>query len=158
MGQMSIHVSPELRKDLQRFGNQVAKNIATKSRDELTKEFAWTITNFYTSYAPTQYERNWQLYKAYEKYYQNAHGNIYYGGVRILSDKMQDLYHDSPDEVLSTVLEGFHGRSNRWIQTEPAPLEHIIKFRDSLIAGIGVWGPSAIHSARQVGGYSILYR
>lgn len=144
-----IDIPQELKSDIQKFGNNVAKNIAIQAREEITKEYAFSVEAFYDSYDPQQYERTWQLRKSYRPYYRNPHGTRYHGGVEICTDKMKDTHADSNEEVLSYALSGWHGHPNRRIYTPPYIYEHVERFRDTLFGYIDIIAGNAIEEAKK---------
>lgn len=125
---VNITISDQLINDFKKFSSIVAKNAAIQTRDILTREYRLSIENFYNAYEPQQYNRGYGLYDSFSPYYKNSHGNIFYGGVYISAEKMNDDYHDPKEYVLDVALQGYHGTSA--IVTYPAPLEHILKYRD----------------------------
>ena len=60
---IKIEIPKDLKSDIQKFGNNIAKNIALAARDAITTEYAIAIEEFYNAYTPLQYERKWQLRK-----------------------------------------------------------------------------------------------
>lgn len=143
-----IEIPEDLKKDIQNFGNNVAKNIAIAAREELTREYALAVEEFYTAYTPIQYERKWQLRKSYKPYYRNPHGTRYHGGVEICTDKMKDVHSDPNEVVLSYVLGGWHGNPNKGIYTHPPIYEHIENYRDLFFSYIDLVANDAISKAK----------
>ena len=135
--EISIVVPKDYRNQLQKMGNTIAKNIAVMARDAITTEAAYAVDMFYAAYTPRYYKRKNTLYQSFRKYYKNPHGSRFHGGVEFSASGMADVHHDSPSQVLSTSLSGYHGRTSRGIYTEPTIYEHVVRFRDSLFANIG---------------------
>ena len=133
---MGIHIEiPDgIISELQNYGKQIAKNLACTFRDELCREYQSTIAQFYGAYTPRQYQRKGQLHQSFRPYYTFAHGTRYHGGVEITAGNMGAVYHDSPAEVLSTAISGFHGRPSLGIFTAPAPYDHMIQYQELLWA------------------------
>ena len=77
------------------------------------------------------------LEKTFKKYYKNPHNTIYYGGIEITSDNMYDDYRDSKEKVLSSFLNGYHGRPSAGIESSILPYKHMLKFREQLINDLG---------------------
>ena len=154
---ITVNYSKELLNDIQNYGNNIAKNIATQVRDALTEEYNYSVQKFYASYDPKQYKRQESLYKTGKKYYKNPHGTRFYGGVEIFSDKMGE-HHQSNDYVLDISLLGIHGEPQIAI-TPPWILEHMLNSQKLLFNSIdtndGGIGSSAIAKAKS-GSYSIL--
>lgn len=144
-----IEIPKELKNDIQKFGNNIAKNIAIEVREEITKEYAFAVEQFYNSYSPLQYDRTWQLYKSYRPYYRNPHGTRYHGGVEICTDKMKDTHADSNEEILGFALSGWHGHPNRGIYTPPYIYNHIERYRDVLFGYIDEIANKAINKAKK---------
>lgn len=148
-GDFKIEISQDLKDDIQKFGNNIAKNIAITAREELTKEYANAIEQFYNSYTPQQYERKWQLRKSYRPYYKNPHGTRYHGGVEITTDKMKDVHSDPNEVVLGYALGGWHGNPNRGIYTHPPIYDHIENYRDLFFGYIDLVAEGAISKAKK---------
>lgn len=131
---ITLSIPSDVISELQQYGNQIAKKLACTFRDELCREYQSSIGNFYASYAPRQYKRKNQLWNSYRPFYTFAHGTRYHGGVQITADGVGDVHHDSPAEVVSTAIAGFHGRPSLGIWTGPAIYDHIVQYRDLLFA------------------------
>ena len=129
---INMEIPNDLRTELENLGKRIARDLAMTFREELSKEYENSVQFFYNSYTPKVYDRHYQLPKSYHPYYVNVHGYRFHGGIEISPDSMQPVYHDSPSEVLSTALSGYHGRPNRGIYTAPEIYEHMMKFRDVL--------------------------
>lgn len=132
-----------LEDDVKKLSHALSSNLAHKISDEMAQEYQYVIERFYAEYEPESYERHSErgyvsgLTKTFKKYYKNPHNTIYYGGIEIASDNMYDDYHDSPDDVLSSFLDGYHGRASAGIESSILPYKHMLKFRDSLINELG---------------------
>lgn len=144
-----ILIPKDLKDDLQKFGNNIAKNIALIARDSITMEYANAVEQFYSSYTPEYYIRKWQLLKSYRPYYRNPHGTRYHGGVEITTDKMKDVHKDSNEVVLSLSLSGWHGHPNRGIYTHPPIYSHIQNYRDMLFGYVNFLAQDAISNAKK---------
>ena len=144
-----ITIPEDLKEDIQKFGNNIAKNIAIIAREELSREYALAIEEFYNAYTPMQYERKWQLRKSYRPYYKNPHGTRYHGGVEITTDKMRDVHSDPNEIVLGYALSGWHGNPNRGIYTHPPIYEHIENYRDLFFGYIDIVADDAISKAKK---------
>ncbi len=152
---IKITVPNELKEDLQKFGNQIAKNIATSVRDALTQEYRYAVSRFYDAYTPIQYKRHWELYNSYKPYYRNPHGTRYHGGVEITAEKMADVHSADNNLVLSSALSGFHGQQSLGIYTPPWIYEHVENYRNVLFGYIELIADDAINKAKTES-YSIL--
>ena len=157
MNKSSIIIPKDLRDDIQKLGSNVAKEIAIHAREELTMAYIGAIDTFYHSYAPLYYDRRWTLFDSYQKYYTNAHGTIFYGGVKITDVDMGDLHQNPDNEVLDLALHGWHGHPARGIYREPRPIDLIYQYRDDVLKNIQSWGDDAIHKAKTKYKYKMLY-
>lgn len=133
---VQINFSKDLIKDIQDYGNNIAKYIATQCRDALTEEYNYSVQKFYGAYNPKVYKRQESLYKTGKKYYKNPHGTRCHGGVEIFADKMGE-HHDSNDYVLNISLMGIHGEPAIEI-TPPWILEHMLNYQKILFDSIDV--------------------
>ena len=120
-----------LKKILEKSGHEQAKTLAKNTAKSLTDNYNYLIQRFYAEYTPKFYKRIWELNDTGTQFYKNAHGRIYYGGVKISSDDMWDTYyHDSVESVLQSALDGLHGR---YIKGSVMPYDSLIKYRDDLV-------------------------
>ena len=128
----------DVEKDLKKYTHNVLYNAAKKVQEELTDEAMWAIADFYQDYTPKFYKRHYYNFmdNSYEKYYSNAHGNIYRGGVRLTPDNMDELYNYPAKNVFETVYDGWHGLPNEWSPTEqmtPSPMEKLLERQQKII-------------------------
>lgn len=154
MNQKNIYVSKNLIKDIEKYGNNIAKNIALSAKKELVEEYAYSVEQFYASYTPIYYNREWQLRRSYKPYYRNPHGNRFYGGVEITSQKMK--HDDNNEYILNNSLYGFHGSPDLGIWTPPYILNHVLNFHNILFGMIENYVNSAITIAQKEH-YNFLY-
>ena len=137
----------DLKADITKYVGAVMSGTAGRIRDELTNEAALSIAKFYNDYDPIYYHRHYYNFtkNSFEKYYVNAHGNIYHGGVRLTPEKMDDIYQDPTQEVFDSVYAGFHGVSSMFETPysftvtrvmKPSPMELIYKKRDDIVRNI----------------------
>lgn len=157
MGDIKITIPKELSDEIQQLGNNVAKEIAIRAREELTQCYIDSIELFYNSYQPEQYQRTWQLRNSYQKYYTNAHGNIFYGGVKITDTRMKETHQAPNYEVLNLAIHGWHGHPSENIYTEPTPYDLVFDYRDKILNNIKSWGDDAIIKAKTKYNYKILF-
>ena len=128
-----------LKSDMKQMSHAVSSELAHQISDTMVQEYLYVIDRFYSEYDPEHYMRHADrgmrpgLQKTFKKYYKNPHNTIYYGGIEISNDKMYDDYHDPNDKVLSSFLEGYHGRSIAGIKSSLLPYKHMLKFRDKLV-------------------------
>ncbi len=148
----------QLTEYLEQYTKEVGRVAAGTIRDELTEETFSAIVKFYTSYTPRSYKRHYYnfLEHSFKKYYSNAHGNIYRGGVELTPELMDDIYQNSLDysgpqiteQVFDTVYAGFHGVASTQIYPNntnsrfipppmiPSPMELILTKREYIIGHI----------------------
>lgn len=132
-----------LKNDVKMLRHSLSSSLAHKISDEMAKEYQYVIDRFYSEYNPEYYTRHAErgmtpgLEKTFRRYYTNKHNSIYYGGIEITSDNMYDDYRDSKDKVLSSFLNGYHGRPSLGIESSILPYKHMLKFRKTLINELG---------------------
>lgn len=92
-----FRINENLRKSLEKYGQEKAKELAQDAREKLSNHYMSLIDWYYVDYIPKlnkygepYYHRTFGLYKSYKKYYKNSHNSTYYGGVEITADKMKD--------------------------------------------------------------------
>ena len=130
MGLNSVNISG-LKDYLERYAKEVGHLTAADIRDELTDTAFYAIVRFYEDYSPTSYKRHYYnfLEKSFRKYYSNAHGTIYRGGVELTPQLMDNIYQSSSgysdsqitEQVFDTVYAGFHGVASTQIYPGSAP-------------------------------------
>ena len=100
-----------LEKKLNKYVQNVCRVAAGKIRDDLNEEAITAIAKFYTSYSPKHYKRHYYNFmdNSFQKYYANPHNKIYYGGVKLTPELMDDIYQADTQQVFDTVYAGFHG-------------------------------------------------
>lgn len=136
-----------LKKDLKKYIGNFMSGTAGKIRDDLTAEASQSIIDFYNDYTPIYYHRHYYNFtkNSYKKYYVNAHGTIYHGGVKLTPDKMADIYQDPVSEVFDAVYSGFHGVSSMFVSPytfevtpvmKPSPIERLYMKRDDIVDNI----------------------
>lgn len=132
-----------LKKELEEYGENIAKNICKQFSQALEKKYISIIEEFYNEYTPTIYirheERNMEagLFKTYRKFLSNPHHTTYYGGITISPRDMYTDYDVSPNHVLDTFLNGYHGPTYMWsnivgIRGNLEPLKMMYEYRDYL--------------------------
>jgi len=107
---MSVDISA-LDEQIKNYVNSVASKTAGIIADDLTDEASSSISDFYNDYEPKYYRRHYYNLKenGFRRYYRNPHNTIFYGGVELTPEKMDDLYNAPPEQVFNTVMDGFHG-------------------------------------------------
>lgn len=101
----------EIEKIATKYANRVCSAAAGKIRDDLFKEAKSAILAFYQSYNPNYYHRHYKNFEnnSFRKYYNNKHNSVFYGGVELTPQNLDDVYQDKKEEVFDTVFAGFHG-------------------------------------------------
>lgn len=96
---------------IKEYASNVARNVAGQIRDDLFKEAKLAIEAFYNSYSPKYYRRHYYNFynKSFKKYYSNAHGTIYRGGVELTPENLDSIYRAPAEFVFETVYAGYHG-------------------------------------------------
>lgn len=132
-----------LNSDVKMLSHGLSSNLAHEISDRMAQEYQYVIDRFYSEYNPEHYKRHADrgmkpgLIKTFKKYYKNPHNTIYYGGIEITSDNMYDDYRDSKEKVLSSFLDGYHGRENAGIKSSLLPYKYMLKIREKLIKELG---------------------
>lgn len=130
------------------------RKAAAKIRDELYEEGKLAIEEFYNSYNPIYYRRHYYNFynKSFKKYYSNAHGNIYIGGIELTPENLDEIYQDPASEVFDTVYAGLHGpagaitfgysgvnespRNFSPVPRSSSPMQRLLDKRDYIVAHI----------------------
>lgn len=136
----------DIAKDLKTYSSNVAKFAAIEVRDQLAQTAHDAIESFYNDYKPTEYYRNYYNFrkKSYKKYYHDAHGTTFTGGIEFTPEEMDELYINhsadgfwgAPAElVFEKVMAGWHGLSAPYNVTSkmtPSPMDKIKKRYEQL--------------------------
>lgn len=154
-----------LKNDLRKYSHTISSSLAHTMQEELEKEYNYIIEEFYDEYTPRFYKRHPMsnylgesrsgLGRTYKRYYKNSHNSIYYGGIEITAENMHMDYHDSPSDVLNSFLNGYHGRASAGIESGIRPYDHMLAYRDNLVAHIDSFIPNAINEGKKQQ-YSVL--
>ena len=132
-----------LKNDVSMLSHALSSSLAHKISDEMAEEYQYIIERFYSEYNPEYYVRHSErgmmpgLNKTFKKYYKNPHNTVYYGGIEITSENMYNDYHDSKEKVLSSFLDGYHGRPSVSVESSLLPYKHMLKYREQLIGELG---------------------
>lgn len=139
-----VRISNDLKKKLEKIGQEKAKGLAIDARERLTKEYLRVVDLFYnetpTGYSdfPKYYRRVGGLTKSFQKYYRNSHGTIYQGGIQ-LSENGIDIsgyptknynMQQKRELAFEHFLDGYHGLD---IPSNIEPYKYMLKYRDKLI-------------------------
>lgn len=165
MGKSKTTVSIDveaLRRDIQRYANNVCRYAASEIADDLTEAAKLAIQAFYDDYTPVKYHRHFWNFRsnAYRRYYSNPHNRIYRGGVELTPSEMADIYQRkySTEEVYGSVMEiGSHG-PEMYTTVPPmskSPIQLIIEKRDDMLKNIDLYVDKAKIKAKN-DSYSIL--
>lgn len=151
------------------YASNVARSVAGQIRDDLFDEAKLAIEAFYNSYSPKYYRRHYYNFynKSFKKYYSNAHGTIYRGGIELTPENLDSIYRASTDLVFDTVYAGLHGPADfgvGWGRTHDdlknfspmgtgegisggsaVPMEMIEKKRDYIVDHIQAYVDAAIY-------------
>ena len=125
-------------KDLDELSKNTAKIAMQKASEELYQTARLAIDDFYKDYTPGDhyrknnpngpterpwfYDRTYNLHNSYKKYLKN-NGTVYYGGVILSPEYMEDVYRQPNTQDLIfdlTLLGGVHGLDS-WQQTDTRP-------------------------------------
>jgi len=175
MGQSVSSITKQLKKDLIKYGNSVAKNMAQTIADELTEEARCAIEDFYNSYNPQYYTRHYNFRDSYKRYYRN-HGDHFTAGVELMESNIPNVYSDPVDEVFMRVYHGFHGyagifdnniydvidrntnlptgataqhRGSIPPRMVPPPIERLLNKRDEIVSNISIYQGNASQIAKR---------
>ena len=94
---------------IERFAQKKTSELAHEAQEKLADYYISLIDWFYLDRMPTAYNRTFQLFKSYKKFYKNSHGTIMYGGIEITSEKMSDYDYNrsqpiTAEKLLSTYI------------------------------------------------------
>lgn len=141
-----------VKEEIKRIATDKIKAAAQKIADELTLYAKSTILDFYVGYDPVKYKRQHGLFDTGDRYYKNAHGNIYYGGVELhpgsgsysgwSGGHRVGISADWPSAL--AIFSGRHGYVEAFPHTisnippkmSPPPFDLIQKRRDEIVANI----------------------
>lgn len=125
-----IELRENLKSDIIKYGQNIAKYMAQDIADDLTKYAKSIIEEFYGQYDPEDaskhnglvyYYRHWNFRKVPKRYYKKR-GNVYTCGVD-LNDELPNVYrgtNSSPIAVYNRVMnEGLHGLASLTSATVP---------------------------------------
>lgn len=137
-----------LKRDLEKYANNVAKGTAQKIADELTLVTKNAIEDFYNQYNPEDpslhngrvyYYRNWNFREVYHRYYKKG-TNVYNGGVRFSfpPDVYTGTLSDPMSVFVRVIYSGAHGIASRTHPNKvptmsPSPMRLILNKRDEIV-------------------------
>ncbi len=101
-----------VKQDIRKYANNYMRHLATILGEEMVDATRDIIQEFYKDYDPVRYRRHYYNLEnqSFRRYYSNRHGGrTHVCGVQFTPELMDDLYVADTDQVLSSVLDGFHG-------------------------------------------------
>lgn len=151
----SFKLDESFKKQLEDQCQAKAKSLAIEIREKMFDKYFTLIDWYYADYQPKlneydepYYTRTFNLYNSANKYYAKSHGSIYYGGIRIGSEKMHDYTGKSGDiisaeDLLNTYIYNPNGtwHGGDWhggygVKEQCFIYELIHKYRDDLYKDI----------------------
>lgn len=84
---------------LEQLGKAKASTLSEEASKKLTNHYVSLIDWFYVDYAPSMYKRTNNLYNSYTKFNKNNLQGVYWGGVLISAEKMNDYEADQESLV-----------------------------------------------------------
>lgn len=87
-------LSKDTIKRLEQLGKAKASALAEETSKKLTNHYVSLIDWFYADYTPVMYKRTNNLYNSYTKFNKNNLQGVYWGGVFISAEKMNDYEAD----------------------------------------------------------------
>ena len=174
MRQNVSYITKQLKKDLIKYGNNIAKNMALTIANELTEEARLAIEDFYNGYTPQYYVRHYNFRNSFKRYYKN-HGDHFTVGVELTKSNIPNVYSDPVDEVFMRVYHGFHGyasvfdndihnvidkntnlptgvtvqhKGNIPPRMVPSPIERLLKKRKEIVSNIYTYQSNASQVAK----------
>ena len=141
-----FQLSQATKDELRKRAKEKARELAIEARERMTEEYLYVISNFYSEYEPKYYYRhfnnNYDLHslmksglgRTFEKYYKNSHNSVFSGGICISTENMFTDYEGSPEDVLNSFLNGYHGHPHLGIESSIETYKHMLRFKDLLIA------------------------
>lgn len=138
-----------IKKDIQEYAKNISRYSAIEAREQLYQATKNAIDKFYADYEPgdyhqrkndfmaemiengeddgyvfteahSVYQRTYNLYNSYKKYYKNNHDSTFSGGVILSPDFMKDTYRGGRELVFDLAYAGYHGL-NSWEPESPRP-------------------------------------
>lgn len=146
-----VHISANLKTDLDKFSVEVSKELAKLVRQEMLETAQDAITKFYMDYDPVRYKRHYYNFmeNSFRGYYKNPHNQIIRGGIELTPYLLDDIYgkrnHDVTNVVFNLVYSGFHGNISATgygqdiPRMSPNPMEIIQKKRKYIVENINLY-------------------
>ena len=111
-----VHITADLKTDLNKFSVEVSKALAKQVRYEMLETAQDAIVRFYADYTPVRYKRHYYnfLENSFRGYYKNPHNQIIRGGIELNPEFMDNIYDkkrtsESTEIVFNLVYAGYHG-------------------------------------------------
>ena len=133
-----MQIKKNLKSDLIKYGNNIAKNTAKIISDILTQEAFFAIEDFYNQYEPKYYYRHMNFRKSFKRSYKNR-TSIFSGGVELLEDSLPDVYsgkNSKPESVFWRVYLGYHGIASLQGYTpimKPSPIQRLYNRKNEIL-------------------------
>ena len=151
--------------DLKQYQKNFSLHMGQEISNVLYEEAHSAIRDFYTSYHPDYYERNYNFWKSYKKI-NTSKGGARIAGVELLVDQLPDDYRKqsgntfyssyasaNPEDVFWRVYGfGWHGIAslqNKAPTLSPPPYERLIKKRDEIVANPSIYAEKAYRKAKK---------
>jgi len=160
-----VHITADLKTDLNKFSVEVSKELAKQVRQEMLETAQDAIARFYASYTPVRYKRHYYNFikNSFRGYYKNPHNQIIRGGIELTPYLMDDIYSGTSkykeaggnitDYVFNLVYSGYHGNipmlgnGGEAPRMEPSPLDLIINKRRYIVENIKTYKHGAFLKA-----------
>lgn len=133
-----LQIKENLKSDLIKYGNSIAKHTARIISDELTQEARFAIEDFYNQYEPKHYYRHMNFRKSFKRSYKNR-SPIYSGGVELLEDLLPNVYsgrNSKPESVFWRVYLGYHGIASMQGYApimKPSPIQRLYNKKNEIL-------------------------
>lgn len=143
------NIFDDIKADVKQYAMNISKYSAIEVREQLYQATKSAIDKFYADYTPGDYhqrkndfmaemiengeddgyvfteahcvyQRTYNLYNSYKKYYKNNHDRTFSGGVILSPDFMKDTYRGGRELVFDLAYAGYHGL-NSWDFGSPRP-------------------------------------
>lgn len=89
---------------IKRQAQKKTSDLAHEAEEKLTNHYISLIDWFYADYQPKVYDRSFELYNSFKKFYKNSHGTIMYGGVEVTPDRMDDYDYNRRQPITASAL------------------------------------------------------
>jgi len=179
MKSANVIITDDLKEDLNILARQIKVGMAGYVRDNLTKTTYAAFERFYCTYTPRngdinttydwkffipngvpyKYKRTYNiLLNGIDKFYENKHGKIIYGGVRISPENMEEVYSVPAIDIFNNIYEsGYHGFPGQGLPVMNTSPEKIINMKyDWLLNNADRYKDVGINRAQEIKDYKCL--